>query len=153
MSHEVEAQWMGKMQFNAAVDGHTVIMDAPERAGGDDYGPIPKPFILTALSGCTGMDVVALLRKAGKPVDGFSLKVTGEVSSKPPIEYTAVHVVYEFNGPAENRKAALEAVTLSQEKYCGVSHMLKKIMPVTWSVNYNGERIFTNATGSARLAA
>ncbi|HLP42370.1 MAG TPA: OsmC family protein [Fibrobacteria bacterium] len=143
MAHEVETQWIGKMQFNADVNGHTVIMDAPERVGGDDHGPIPKPFILTALSGCTGMDVVTLLRKAGKPADTFSLKVTGEISSKPPIEYTAIHIVYTFTGPAENREAALDAVTQSQEKYCGVSHMLKKILPVTWEIFYNGERSTT----------
>jgi putative redox protein len=63
MTHEIDTQWMGKMQFNSAIDGHTVIMDAPERVGGEDTGPIPKPFVLTALSGCTGMDVVAILRK------------------------------------------------------------------------------------------
>ncbi len=144
MGHEVETQWMGKMQFNAAVDGHTVIMDAAERVGGDDHGPIPKPLLLTALSGCTGMDVVAYLRKTGKPVDGFSLKVTGELSLRVPIEYTAMHIVYDFAGPEANQAAALEAVTLSQEKYCGVSHMLKKIIPVTWAVRYNGAIVFTN---------
>ncbi len=153
MVHEIEAQWMGKMQFNAAVNGHTVIMDAPERVGGDDHGPIPKPFVLTALSGCTGMDVVAHLRKIGKPADEFSMKVIGEISTRPPIEYVAVHVVYEFTGAEENRAAALEAVTLSQEKYCGVSHMLKKIMPVTWEILYNGQRIFNNKPEPARVAA
>ncbi len=91
MTHLVETHWMGKMQFNALVNGHTIIMDAPERVGGEDNGPIPKPFVLTALSGCTGM-----------------------------------------------------AVTDSQQKYCGVSKMLKKIMPVTWEVNYNGKKIFSN---------
>ncbi len=144
MLHEIETQWMGKMQFNALVDGHTVVMDAPERVGGDDLGPIPKPFILTALSGCTGMDVVSILRKAGKPVDGFSMKVSGEISTQPPIEYTAVHIIYDFQGNPEDKSLALDAVTRSQEKYCGISHMLKKIIPVTWDVIYNGERIFTN---------
>ncbi|MFZ1333350.1 MAG: OsmC family protein, partial [Flavobacteriales bacterium] len=80
MAHEVEAIWMGKMQFNALVSGHTVIMDAPDRAGGEDQGPIPKPFVLTALAGCTGMDVVALLRKANKPLERFDIRVTGEIS-------------------------------------------------------------------------
>ena len=42
--HEIETQWMGKMQFNALVNGHTIIMDAPERVGGEDNGSIPKPF-------------------------------------------------------------------------------------------------------------
>lgn len=144
MSHEIETQWMGKMQFNALVDGHTVVMDAPERVGGEDQGPIPKPFVLTALSGCTGMDIVAILRKAQKEVQDFSMKVTGEISKKAPIEYTAIHVQYDFKGTNENQQAALDAVTDSQEKYCGVSHMLKKIMPVTWEVNYNGKQIFSN---------
>ena len=144
MTHEIESQWMGKMQFNALVNGHTIVMDAPERVGGEDHGPIPKPFVLSALSGCTGMDIVAILRKANKQVDDFSIKVTGEISKKPPIEYTAIHVQYDFKGIDQNMQAALEAVTDSQEKYCGVSHMLKKILPVTWEVNYNGIQIFNN---------
>ncbi|CAN5399493.1 OsmC family protein [soil metagenome] len=144
MNHEIETQWMGKMQFNALVNGHTIVMDTPERVGGEDLGPIPKPFVLSALSGCTGMDIVAILRKADKQVDDFCIKVTGEISKKQPIEYTAIHLQYDFKGKEENRQAALEAVTDSQEKYCGISHMLKKILPVTWEVNYNGEQIFTN---------
>ncbi len=144
MNHEIETQWMGKMQFNALIDGHTIIMDAPERLGGDDQGPIPKPFVLSALSGCTGMDIVAILRKAQKEVQDFSMKVTGEISKKTPIEYIAIHVKYDFKGITENKQAALAAVTDSQEKYCGISHMLKKILPVTWEVNYNGEQIFSN---------
>jgi len=42
--HEIETQWMGKMQFNSLVNGHTVIMDAPERVGGEDQGPHPETF-------------------------------------------------------------------------------------------------------------
>jgi putative redox protein len=45
----------------------------------------------------------------------------------------------------------LQAVTDSQEKYCGVSHMLKKIMPVTWQVTYNGTTIFNNKALEAAL--
>ena len=142
--HEIEAQWMGKMQFNALVDGHTVIMDAPERAGGEDSGPIPKPFILTALAGCTGMDIVAILRKAQKEVKDMDIKVTGELSKKAPIQYVSIHVNYLFKGDESFSNEVLDAVTLSQEKYCGVSSMLKKAVPVTWEVNYNDEKIFDN---------
>ena len=144
MAHEIEVQWMGKMQFNALVNGHTIIMDAPEKVGGEDNGPIPKPFVLTALAGCTGMDIAAILRKADKIPDDFDMKVTGEISKRQPIEYIAIHLIYEFKGAAENKQAALNAVTDSQEKYCGVSSMLKKALPVTWEVTYNGELIFNN---------
>jgi len=142
--HEIETQWMGKMQFNALVNGHTIVMDAPERAGGEDNGPIPKPFILTALSGCTGMDIVAILRKAQKEVQDLNIRVTGELSKQAPIEYIAMHVIYEFKGDESCKAAALDAVNVSQEKYCGVSHMLKKAIPITWEVNYNGISEFSN---------
>ena len=144
MAHEVEVQWMGKMQFNALVNGHTVIMDGPEKVGGEDNGPIPKPFVLTALAGCTGMDVAAILRKAQKEVNDFDMKVTGEISKTVPIQYTSIHITYDFKGPEENKEAAMKAVTDSQEKYCGVSSMLKKALPVTWEVNYNGVQVFNN---------
>lgn len=142
--HEIETQWMGKMQFNSLVNDHTIIMDAPERAGGEDAGPIPKPFILTALSGCTGMDIVAILRKEQKEMQDLSIKVTGELSRGQPIEYVAMHVAYDFKGNPAFEDAALHAVSISQEKYCGVSHMLRKALPVTWEVIYNGNKIFDN---------
>ena len=152
MAHEIEVQWMGKMQFNALVNGHTIVMDGPEKVGGEDNGPIPKPFVLTALAGCTGMDIAAILRKAEKIPDEFDMKVIGEISKQAPIEYIAIHVIYDFKGKMENKEPALKAVTDSQEKYCGVSSMLKKALPVTWEVNYNGLRIFTNQPQPAVLA-
>ena len=142
--HEIETQWMGKMQFNSLINGHTIVMDAPEKVGGEDNGPIPKPFILTALSGCTGMDIVAILRKSQKEVQDLNIKVTGELSKQQPIQYIAIHVSYDFTGEESSRDAALDAVTVSQEKYCGVSQMLKKALPVTWEVNYNALQIFNN---------
>ena len=143
--HEIETQWMGKMQFNASVMGHTITMDAPVRAGGEDDGPIPKPLILTALSGCSGMDVIALLRKQDIYVDDLNMKLHGELSKSQPMEYISVHMIYEFKGAEAHKWQAAEAVNTSQEKICGVSSMLKKIMPVTWEIVYNNALLFTNA--------
>lgn len=144
MYHEIFSQWMGKMQFNALVNGHTIVMDGPEKVGGEDNGPIPKPLVLTALSGCTGMDVVAMLRKNHQEVQNLVVNVRGELSKGHPMRYVAVHLDYVFDGAEENQDAALQAVNLSQDKYCGVSDMLKQIMPVTWTVKYNGKTIFSN---------
>jgi putative redox protein len=144
MTHQVETLWMGKMQFNALVNGHTIVMDGPERVGGEDNGPIPKPLVLTALSGCTGMDIVSILRKAGREVKNLNVKVTGEISKHVPIEYVSIHLDYEFEGDEQVKNTALRAVQDSQEKYCGVSNMLKKIMPVTWDVIFNGDKIFSH---------
>lgn len=142
MTHEVATEWMGKMQFNALVNGHTIVMDAPERVGGTDAGPIPKPFVLAALSGCTGMDVAALLRKQDIALDSLNIKVIGELSKAAPITYTAIHLIYELGGKPEYLDASLKAITDSQEKYCGVSFLLKKAIPVSWELNYNGTLCF-----------
>jgi putative redox protein len=142
--HEIETQWMGKMQFNTLINGHTITMDAPERAGGEDNGPIPKPFVLAALSGCTGMDVIALLRKSGHVINDLDMKVTGELSKQAPMQYVSIHVEYMVKADPSLQEAVLNAVTDSQEKYCGVSSMLKKAIPVTWEIALNGETIFSN---------
>lgn len=151
--HEIETQWMGKMQFNALVNGHTITMDAPVRVGGEDDGPIPKPLVLTALSGCSGMDVIALLRKQDIYMADFNMKLHGELSKGQPMEYTSIHMVYEFKGEAAHKWLAVEAVNTSQEKLCGVSSMLKKILPLTWEVMYNSEQLFTNQEQSTTLTA
>jgi putative redox protein len=128
MVHEIETQWMGKMQFNALVNGHTVIMDAPEKVGGEDNGPIPKPFVLTALSGCTGMDVVALLRKFGQPVDDFDIKAIGEISKQAPIEYIAIHLIYNFKGSdSASQDAAMKAVTIHRKNTVGSAACSKRL--------------------------
>jgi putative redox protein len=142
--HEIETMWMGKMQFNSLVNGHTIVMDAPEKAGGEDLGPVPKPFILTALSGCTGMDVVAILRKDKKEATEYSMKVIGELSRHAPLEYVAIHIIFDFKGLDENTEAAINAVNISQEKYCGVSSMLKKALPITWEIHYNNKLVYNN---------
>jgi putative redox protein len=146
MKHEVETQWMGKMQFNALLNGHTLVMDAPEKVGGENNGPIPKPLVLTALSGCTGMDVIALLRKKNIELNYFDIKAEGELSKEAPVQYISIHLTYQFKGDDAYQEDALKAVSDSQEKYCGVSSMLKKIMPVTWDVLYNEIVIFSNKT-------
>jgi putative redox protein len=152
MTHEIETQWMAKMQFNALINGHTIIMDAPEKSGGEDQGPIPKPFILTALSGCTGMDVVALLRKQQISMSDFKMRIVGELSKTAPITYTSIHMMYEFQGEENQKEAALKAVNDSQEKYCGVSFLLKKAIPVTWEVQYNHQVIFSNKSAGETIS-
>jgi putative redox protein len=95
------------------------------------------------------MDVIVLLRKAGKHVRDFVLKVEGEVSPQPPIEYTEIHLVYELNGDENVQEDVLNAINHSQENICGVSKMLKRILPLTWEIIFNGKQIFNNKRSHA----
>jgi putative redox protein len=134
MTHSVETAWKGNMKFDALVSGHHVIMDAMPDAGGEDEGVRPKPLMLAALAGCTGMDVVSILKKMKVEPDSFNIKVEADVTEEHPKHYTSMHVIYEFTGKDLPMDKLEKAVNLSQEKYCGVSHAYKKAMPVTYEI-------------------
>ncbi len=135
-THETQTQWMGKMQFNSLINGHTIIMDAPERGGGEDLGAIPKPFVLTALSGCAGMELVAFLKKLNLTVDGINVKTKGELTSKVPYYYTSIHLIFEIRTNKELENTIKDAVEQVMTSICGVSHMLQRIMPLTWEIKF-----------------
>ena len=105
--------------------------NADEQAGGENLGPRPKPLILVALAGCTGMDVIAILKKMKVTPDYFNVEVEGEVTEEHPRQFTKMHIVYEFRGKDLPLEKLQKAIDLSQERYCGVSAMLKKALPVS----------------------
>lgn len=136
MAHEVKTSWNGGMTFESEVNGHKIFMDAEEKFGGKDLGPRPKPLLLTALSGCTGMDVISLLNKMRANYSKFDLHVTGEVSDSQPKVYTKIHLTYEIKIDEADKDKMERAVKLSQETMCGVSSMLKKAAELTWKIKY-----------------
>jgi putative redox protein len=60
---KVSVKWLNNLSFSADVNGHEITMDAAGEVGGENKGPRPKPLLLAALAGCTGMDVVSVLKE------------------------------------------------------------------------------------------
>lgn len=87
------------------------------------------------------MDVIALLRKSNQAIDGFAMRGTGDLSKQAPLEYISIHIIYDFTGNPEVNGFALNAVTDSQERYCEISHMLKRALPVSWEINFNASKL------------
>lgn len=131
MSESISVNWLENMAFETEVNGHKLTLDAKSEVGGEDRGPRPKPFMLVALAGCTAMDVISILKKMRVNLDNFNVKVDGDLSEEHPKYYHKMHVTYEFWGK-DLPKAKLEkAVNLSEERYCGVSAVYKKVIDVT----------------------
>lgn len=133
MKDTINVRWAGDMAFEAGVSGHTVLMDAREDVGGHDRGPRPKALMMASLGGCTGMDVISILKKMKVEPESLDIRIEASLTDEHPKKYTAMHVIYEFRGdlPEDKLKRAVE---LSQEKYCGVSATLRESLPVTWEV-------------------
>lgn len=137
MKHAISCDWKGGMAFEADVMGHKLVMDAGADDGGADSGLRPKPLLLSALAGCSGMDVVSILKKMREPLSSFSMRVEGEVAEEEPKRYTEIKIIYEFKEADGLDRAKVEkAVSLSQEKYCGVAALLKLAVPLGWEIAY-----------------
>jgi putative redox protein len=129
--------WKGDMAFEAELDGHKVLMDAAQDNGGQDSGPRPKPMLLASFSGCSGMDVISILKKMREPCSWFELKVDAESSQDHPKRYTSIKLRYQFKKSDNlNPVNVQKACKLSQDKYCGVSAMLKDAAKLEWSIEY-----------------
>lgn len=131
---KVNVNWSGNMAFEAEVNGFKMALDADEKVGGANTGPRPKPLILVALGGCTGMDVVSILDKMRIKPDYFNVEVSGEMTEEHPKYYNKIHIRYIFRGNDLPMEKLEKAVTLSQEKYCGVSEMLRKAAQITHEI-------------------
>lgn len=136
---QIFADWQEGMAFEAEVNGHKLMLDADEKVGGTNKGPRPKPLMLVALAGCTGMDVISILKKMRVEPSKFRVWVEAEQTEEHPKHYTAMKVIYEFWGKNLSLESINKAVSLSEEKYCGVSAAYRKGMTITHEVRINEE--------------
>jgi len=133
-TERVKINWLENMAFEAEVNGHKMILDAAEPVGGENRGPRPKPLMLVALAGCTGMDVVSILKKMRVEVDGFNVTVEGDLTEEHPKQFSQMRVIYEFEGKDLPMDKLEKAINLSEERYCGVSAMYKKAIGITTEI-------------------
>ena len=131
------ATWQGDMSFAMDLQGFSFVVDADESVGGTNQGPRPKALMLSALAGCTGMDVVSILKKMQMPFDRLEISVDGDTASDHPKVYSSVTVVYSFWGDALDESKINKAVQLSQDKYCGVSATMKAVGEVKHEIRLN----------------
>jgi putative redox protein len=101
--------------------GHRLTVDASEEHGGEGHGPSPMEVLLVALAGCTGMDVISLLRKMRQNVTAYEVRVSGTAADDHPRIYTSVEVEHFVTGVALDRSKVERAVELSATRYCPVS--------------------------------
>jgi putative redox protein len=133
-THSIKTVWRKNNIFDTEIDGHNITIDLAKDAGGDDAGARPKKLLLVAAAGCSGLDVVEIVRKMRIPITGFNVCIDAEMSEEYPKEYTSMKVIYEFSGSDLPKEKLMRACELSFDKYCGVLAMYKKAVPVSYEV-------------------
>lgn len=136
------AQWRDGMAFDVAHgSGHTVRIDARIEGGGADSGPRPKELVLSALTGCTAMDVISILRKMRQPVNALRVRAEAEETDTHPKVFRAIDLIYEVDGEGCDPERVAHAVALSEWRYCGVSAMLRPAVEIRVHILLNGSEI------------
>ncbi len=131
----VSTKWVNDLAFDSHIDGHVLRID-DNPSPGEGSGPGPKKLLLSALAGCTGMDVVSLLQKMRVSFTGLELDTEADLTEEHPKMYSEIRLTYRVFGQELDRGKVEKAIKLSNEKYCGVSAMLAKNSPILIKIEY-----------------
>jgi len=124
------------MQFlGESGTGHAFVMDAAPAVGGKNTGCRPMELLLMGIGGCSGMDVVSILRKKKLEVDGVQMNVTGKwrPGDEYPNYFEEILVEYVVTGKGITDDAVKRAIELSETKYCSVAANLRGVSKITTS--------------------
>lgn len=141
MKISAEIHWIQGIGFEVQVRDHHQFTDGKKEFGGKDRGPNPKEYVLAGLCGCSGMDVVSLLKKYKVAYDSFDVTAETELTSTHPIIFSEIHLYFKISGSLVDTTQFQKAVELSMTKYCGVSAMLSKAVPIHYHIVSNGQEV------------
>lgn len=118
--------------------GHTARMDSSPETGGGEFGIRPMQMLLMGLGGCSGIDIVSILKKQRQTVEDFRMIIDGErEKGKEPSLWESAHIIFLLKGNIDPDKAK-KACELSMEKYCSVAATIRKAhCRITWEVRVN----------------
>jgi putative redox protein len=128
----VQSKLATGMRFEVqAGSGHYITLDAAEQGGGHNEGFRPMELLLVGLAGCTGMDVISILRKKRQDVTGYEVHVQGVRAEEHPMVFVEITVEHVVTGHHLQPEAVARAIELSEERYCGAGAMLGKVAHLT----------------------
>lgn len=135
----VSVQWVEKLYFQG-INGQDqkVPVEAARTLGGEGRGFLPSELLLTALGGCTGMDIISLLKKDGTLITAFNIELSGIKKKEHPKAFQEITATYRLDGNIDAAKA-LSAVSSSYKKYSVVANSLN--VAITFRVFLNGQEI------------
>ena len=125
-TNQITTKWLGNMAFESTnPSGLNLRIDAGPDDGGEGNGLKPKALMLSALAGCSGLDVAMLIKKMKLDVANFRIETIANLTDEHPKYYDSVTVEYHFWGGNLDEKKLQRAIDLSVEKYCGVMEMFR----------------------------
>ena len=86
----------------------------------------PKDLVAIGIAGCTGVDVVSILKKMRQPLEDLAIDIGLTQTTEHPRVFNTCALSYRFIGQDLDADRVVRAAALSFGKYCGVSAMIKR---------------------------
>ncbi|MEE8577634.1 MAG: OsmC family protein [candidate division Zixibacteria bacterium] len=130
----VSMSWQGDMRFEGENSfGHTIITDGAKSSGGGEAGFKPTELLLYGIAGCTGIDIVSIMKKMRQEMTSLEIRVSGHQNDDYPRPFHTVEIKFIASGPKVDRDKLAQAIELSESKYCVVSQTIEKEAKVSSS--------------------
>lgn len=131
MASNTVLRWIpdGKHFISTDSTGHSVVISTPS----ENTGMKPSELILSALAGCTSVDIVDILAKKRTPLSHLEVQVSAEQDADPPWTFRKIHMKFLVSGEGLTEKGIEQAIALSEEKYCSVAATLRGVAEITTS--------------------
>lgn len=124
-------KWLGAVCFEAeSGSGHRIVVDGAPEHGGRNAGLRPMEAVLIGVGACSAFDVVSILKKARQAVSDCVVELEADRADDPPKVFTQVRMRFVVTGKGLRRSAVQRAVTLSAEKYCSATAMLRPAVDI-----------------------
>lgn len=120
------------MRFAGESGGHRLKLDVPAEYGGGE-APQPMQLLLLSLAGCTGMDVLSILRKKRQRITGLEVEARGRRVEEHPRIFDRVEISYRVRGEGVAEAAVERAIELSRDRYCPVIATVRSTVEVLTS--------------------
>jgi len=138
MTNHITTTWLGGMKFESTnPSGNNLFIEATPESGEQAEGYRPKALMLSALAGCSGLDVASLIKKMKLEVTDFKIEIEANLTEEDPKYYDKVGMHFHFFGNNLNEKKLQRAVDLSVEKYCGVMEMFRQFADVNVETHFH----------------
>ncbi len=118
--------------------GHSLTIDVN---GERSSGASPLELLLVALGGCTGADVVDILRKKRERLTEYSIEVHGEKRDEYPRGFRRIEVRHILRGRGLSEKSVAHAIELSDQKYCSVAATLRPAAEIVTTYEIHEEPV------------
>lgn len=121
-----QVSYIQGLQFvGTASSGHAIVMDGDPEVGGNNTAPRPMELLLLGIGGCSGMDVVSILRKKRQNITGLEINIKGQQAHTYPKKFTEIDLEFVVKGKNVSEEAVKRAIELSINKYCSVKASLE----------------------------